>query len=174
MKKVILTVATSLLLAVTPAWASGSLGVMTLNLDPSSGQVGTPVTVSGKNAPQTSLQVWIAPESDLKNGFQLTASVQPNQDGTWQTRVDIPGEWPKYVVVPGRYLVTVQAPDKSYVEQGEFTVLSAEGTSPSPTAVPAGSGFMQALGRNSLLPIVGLLVILGALGWAVNRFGKQS
>lgn len=160
--------------SIAPVWASGALGVMTLDLSPDSGQVGTRATASGKNAPQVSLSVWIAPESDLKNAFQLTASVRPNSDGGWQTDVDIPKEWPKYVVVPGRYLVTVQSPDRSYVEQGEFSVLSAEGASPGPAVVTAKPGFMQSLGKNSLLPIVGLLVILGALGWAVNHYGKQA
>lgn len=175
-KSLIIAVSASLVMffATMPAWASGALGVMTLNLEPTSGQVGAKVVVSGKNAPQTALQVWIAPESDLKNGFQLTASVQPDKDGSWQAQVDIPREWPKYVVVPGKYLVTVQSPDKSYMQQGEFSVLSAQGESPSSVPLSAKPGVFKSLSKSSLVPVIGLLAVLGAVGWAVNHFGKKT
>ena len=157
-----------------PVRASGTLGVMTLELNPNSGLVGTKITISGKNATQTPLSVWLAPQSDQKNSFQLTGSVLPNQDGTWQVQLDIPREWPKHVVVPGRYLVTVQDQNKSYVNQGEFAVLSTEGASPSPVAPTSKPSLLQSFGRNSIFPILGLILILGALGWAVNYFAKKT
>lgn len=166
----------SLNVSVTRAAAAGSAGVVTLNLNPSSGQTAIKVVVSGTNAPNAPLSLWIAPESDPTNMFQLMAAIQPAVDGSWDAQVYIPREWPRHTVVPGKYLFTAQNADKSYVAQGEFTVLPAATAKPSPaTQGGVAEGVVSWLNaKNPLLPIVLLIAILGGVAILVNKYGKPS
>lgn len=162
-----------LMVVVSPVLAAGALGVVSLDLSPDSGQTSVKIAVNGKNAPSTPLSVWIAPEANPENAFQLTAVVQPKEDGSWEAQVYIPREWGKYTVVPGRYLITVQSANKSYVSQGVFTVLSAVNATPQVQALPR-AGFAQLLGNVPLAQTLGLVVLLVVLIFVVSRLGKQG
>lgn len=156
--------------------AAGAGGVVTLDLNPVSAQTGMKLLVSGRNAPNGPLSLWIAPESNPSNSFQLMAAIQPKEDGSWDAQVYVPREWPRHAVVPGKYLVTVQNEDLSYQAQGSLTVLPVATATPASAAKPgiAGGVVSWLRDRNPILPIVILIAILGGIALLVNRSGKPS
>ncbi len=174
---VILLLLVSLNVSVSRAAASGSGGVVTLNLNPDHGQPGQKTVVTGTNAPNAPLSLWISPESNSSNMFQLMAAIQPKSDGTWDAQVYIPSQWPpSFQVIPGKYIITVENSAKSYIAQGEFIVTPAATPNPSPTTKGGvAEGIVSWLNaKNPLLPIVLLIAILGGVAFLVNKYGKPS